>query len=303
MNAQIENTSVAAATSVGIKRILEMIPHRYPMLMVDRVIDMQLDQSAVGIKNVTINEPFFQGHFPSEPVMPGVLVVEAMAQTACVLVVSTFGAESEGKLVYFMSIDGVRFRRPVLPGDRLELHVKKVQSRANVWKFSGKAIVDGKVAAEATFAAMIRDRCPRTSREGMMPDTQSNFRMLHTMIRVMDLDRSLAFYTGPMGMKLLRRRDVPDGKYSLAFVGYGDEPEHCVVELTHNWDQPNPYELGTGFGHLAIGVPDVYKLCEDVTKAGGKVTRPAGPVKFGTTVIAFVEDPDGYKIELIERKG
>lgn len=136
-----------------------------------------------------------------------------------------------------------------------------------------------------------------------MPDTQSNFRMLHTMIRVMDLDKSLAFYTGPLGMKLLRRRDVPDGKYSLAFVGYGDEPEHCVVELTHNWDQAKPYELGTGFGHLAIGVPDVYKLCEDVTKAGGKVTRPAGPVKFGTTVIAFVEDPDGYKIELIERKG
>jgi lactoylglutathione lyase len=137
----------------------------------------------------------------------------------------------------------------------------------------------------------------------MMPDTQSNFRMLHTMIRVMDLDTSLAFYTGPMGMKLLRRRDVPDGKYSLAFVGYGDEPEHCVVELTYNWDQAKPYDLGTGFGHLAIGVPDVYKLCEDVTKAGGKVTRPAGPVKFGTTVIAFVEDPDGYKIELIQRKG
>ena len=158
MNVQVENTTVAAATSVDIKRILEMIPHRYPMLMVDRVIDMQLDQSAVGIKNVTINEPFFQGHFPSEPVMPGVLVVEAMAQTAAVLVVATFGAASEGKLVYFMSIDGVRFRRPVQPGDRLELHVQKVQSRGNVWKFSGKAMVEGKVAAEATFAAMIRDR-------------------------------------------------------------------------------------------------------------------------------------------------
>ncbi len=129
-----------------------------------------------------------------------------------------------------------------------------------------------------------------------MPEA-ANYRMLHTMIRVRDLDKSLAFYTGPMGMKLLRKRDVPDGKYSLAFVGYGDEPEHCVVELTYNWDQEKPYELGTGFGHLAIGVPDAY------TKAGGKVTRPAGPVKFGTTVIAFVEDPDGYKIELIERKG
>ncbi|MBN9540612.1 MAG: 3-hydroxyacyl-ACP dehydratase FabZ [Reyranella sp.] len=157
MNVQADNTSVAAATAVDIKRILQMIPHRYPMLMVDKVVDMQLDQSAVGIKNVTINEPFFQGHFPTDPVMPGVLVVEAMAQTACVLVVSTFGAHSEGKLVYFMSIDGVRFRRPVVPGDRLELHVQKIQSRANVWKFSGRALVDGKVAAEATFAAMIRD--------------------------------------------------------------------------------------------------------------------------------------------------
>jgi 3-hydroxyacyl-[acyl-carrier-protein] dehydratase len=160
MNMQTDKTSMAAITkgSVDIRRILQMIPHRYPMLMVDKVIDMQLDRSAVGIKNVTINEPFFQGHFPSEPVMPGVLIVEAMAQTAAVLVVSTYGQESEGKLVYFMSIDDVRFRRPVFPGDRLELHVEKVQSRASVWKFSGKAIVEGKVAAEATFAAMIRDK-------------------------------------------------------------------------------------------------------------------------------------------------
>ena len=160
MNVQTDKASMAAGTasSVDIRRILQMIPHRYPMLMVDKVIDMQLDQSAVGIKNVTINEPFFQGHFPSEPVMPGVLIVEAMAQTAAVLVVSTYGESSEGKLVYFMSIDDVRFRRPVFPGDRLELHVAKVQSRASVWKFSGKAIVEGKVAAEATFAAMIRDK-------------------------------------------------------------------------------------------------------------------------------------------------
>jgi lactoylglutathione lyase len=135
-----------------------------------------------------------------------------------------------------------------------------------------------------------------------MPDTATNFRMLHTMIRVKDLDKSLAFYTGPMGMKLLRKRDVPDGKYSLAFVGYGDEKEHCVVELTYNWDQATPYEIGTGFGHLAVGVPDVHGLCTSISKAGGKVTRAPGPVKFGTTVIAFVEDPDGYKIELIERK-
>ena len=160
MNMQTDKTSVAAstATSVDIKRILQMIPHRYPMLMVDKVTEMVPAESAIGIKNVSINEPFFQGHFPSEPVMPGVLIIEAMAQTAAVLVVATFGGESEGKLVYFMSIDGVRFRRPVLPGDRLELHVKKVQNRGNVWKFEGKAIVDGKVAAQATFAAMIRDK-------------------------------------------------------------------------------------------------------------------------------------------------
>lgn len=135
-----------------------------------------------------------------------------------------------------------------------------------------------------------------------MPDTAASYRMLHTMIRVMDLDKSLAFYTGPMGMKLLRKRDVPEGKYSLAFVGYGEEKDQAVVELTHNWGQERPYELGTGFGHLAVGVPDVRKVCEEVMKAGGKVTRAPGPVKFGTTVIAFVEDPDGYKIELIERK-
>ena len=158
MNMQTDKTSVAAstATSVDIKRILQMIPHRYPMLMVDKVTEMYLDHSAVGIKNVSINEPFFQGHFPSEPVMPGVLIIEAMAQTAAVLVMSSLGQEADGKLVYFMSIDGVRFRRPVVPGDRLELHVEKIQSRANVWRFSGKGIVDGKVSAEATFAAMIR---------------------------------------------------------------------------------------------------------------------------------------------------
>ncbi|MCX7360590.1 MAG: 3-hydroxyacyl-ACP dehydratase FabZ [Alphaproteobacteria bacterium] len=158
MNIQTDKTSLATPTAVDIRRILQMIPHRFPMLMVDRVIDMHLDHSAVGIKNVSINEPFFQGHFPGEPVMPGVLVVEAMAQTAAVLVVATYGQQSEGKLVYFMSIDGVRFRRPVFPGDRLELHVEKIQSRASVWKFSGKAMVEGKLVAEATFAAMIRDK-------------------------------------------------------------------------------------------------------------------------------------------------
>src|SRR5262249_18264901 len=121
MNIQTDNSSIATGTAADIKRILQMIPHRYPMLMVDRVVDMHLDHSAVAIKNVSINEPFFQGHFPSEPVMPGVLIVEAMAQTAAVLVVATFGSQSEGKLVYFMSIDGVRFRRPVVPGDQLQL--------------------------------------------------------------------------------------------------------------------------------------------------------------------------------------
>ena len=135
-----------------------------------------------------------------------------------------------------------------------------------------------------------------------MADGAANYRMLHTMIRVMDLDKSLAFYTQAMGMKVLRKREVPDGKYTLAFVGYDEETSQAVVELTYNWDQQKPYEIGTGFGHLAVGVPDVKSVCEHVAKNGGKITRPPGPVKFGTTVIAFVEDPDGYKIELIERK-
>ncbi|MBL8675712.1 MAG: 3-hydroxyacyl-ACP dehydratase FabZ [Rhodospirillales bacterium] len=143
--------------SLDILRIVRMIPHRYPMLLVDRVVDIRHGESCVGIKNVTINEPFFQGHFPAAPVMPGVLIVESMAQTAAVLVVQTLGPEAEGKLVYFMSIDGARFRRPVTPGDRMEVHVRKLQSRQSVWKFEGKAVVDGKVVAEATFAAMIRD--------------------------------------------------------------------------------------------------------------------------------------------------
>ncbi|TXL76723.1 3-hydroxyacyl-ACP dehydratase FabZ [Vineibacter terrae] len=144
--------------TLEVRRIMEMIPHRYPMLLVDRVINLRLGEGAIGIKNVSINEPFFQGHFPTEPVMPGVLIVESMAQTAGVVVVATMGADAEGKLVYFMSIDGARFRRPVVPGDRVEVHVQKLQSRQNVWKFSGKAIVDGNIAAEATFAAMIRGR-------------------------------------------------------------------------------------------------------------------------------------------------
>ena len=143
---------------IDITRIMQMIPHRYPFLMVDRLVDVVKDVKAVGIKNVSINEPFFQGHFPSMPVMPGVLIIESMAQTAAVLVVHTLGAAAEGKLVYFMSIDGARFRKPVVPGDRLEIHVSKAQSRGMVWKFAGEAKVDGRLVAEATFAAMILDK-------------------------------------------------------------------------------------------------------------------------------------------------
>jgi lactoylglutathione lyase len=121
------------------------------------------------------------------------------------------------------------------------------------------------------------------------------------MLRVGDLDRSIDFYTNVLGMKLLRRNDYPDGKFTLAFVGYGPESEGAVLELTHNWDT-KAYELGTGYGHVALEVDDAYATCADVKKRGGKVTREAGPMKHGTTVIAFVEDPDGYKIEFIQRK-
>src|SRR5919206_1681841 len=124
---------------IDMQRIVEMIPHRYPFLMIDRVVDVVPNESAVGIKNVSINEPHFLGHFPQRPVMPGVLIIEAMAQTAAVLVVRTLGREAEGKLVYFMSIDNARFRKPVVPGDTLHIHVRKQRNRANVWKFVGEA--------------------------------------------------------------------------------------------------------------------------------------------------------------------
>ncbi len=146
-----------SVSTIDLLRIMEMIPHRYPFLMIDRVIDVVRDVSAVGIKNVTVNEPHFQGHFPSRPIMPGVLIVEAMAQTAGVLVVHTLGPESEGKLVYFMTIDDARFRKPVTPGDTLHIHVVKQRSRGNVWKFKGGARVEGALVAEATFSAMIVD--------------------------------------------------------------------------------------------------------------------------------------------------
>lgn len=126
-------------------------------------------------------------------------------------------------------------------------------------------------------------------------------RILHTMLRVGDLEKSLDFYTTVLGMRLLRRKDYPDGKFTLAFVGYQDEADGAVIELTHNWDTPS-YDLGNGYGHIALEVEDAYKACDDIKARGGKVTREAGPMKHGQTVIAFVEDPDGYKIELIQRK-
>jgi lactoylglutathione lyase len=133
------------------------------------------------------------------------------------------------------------------------------------------------------------------------PHESKRFRILHTMIRVRDLDKSLDFYTRLLGMTQLRRKDFPGGKFTLAFVGYGGEADHTVIELTHNWDQEEPYDLGSGFGHVAIGVPDIYATCERLEAEGVAIPRPPGPMKHGTTVIAFIEDPDGYKIELIER--
>jgi 3-hydroxyacyl-[acyl-carrier-protein] dehydratase len=143
---------------LDVTRIMEMIPHRYPILLVDRLIDYVAGESAVGLKNVTMNEPHFNGHFPGMPVMPGVLIVEAMAQTSAILVVQTLGKEAEGKAVYFMTIDGARFRKPVVPGDSLHIHVEKVRQRGQVWKFKCEATVEGKVCAEATISAMLTDQ-------------------------------------------------------------------------------------------------------------------------------------------------
>ncbi|HZB90216.1 MAG TPA: 3-hydroxyacyl-ACP dehydratase FabZ [Stellaceae bacterium] len=154
----MDSTRPDVLAEIGIQRIMEMIPHRYPFLLIDRVVEVISGESAVGIKNVSINEGYFQGHFPQHPVMPGVLMIEAMAQTAAVLVVHTLGPESEGKLVYFMSVDNARFRNPVFPGDQLQVKVVRKQNRGSVWKFEGTATVGDKLMAEATFAAMIRDR-------------------------------------------------------------------------------------------------------------------------------------------------
>jgi 3-hydroxyacyl-[acyl-carrier-protein] dehydratase len=142
---------------IGIKQIMAMLPHRYPLLLIDRLVDVRLGESAVGIKNVTMNEQFFQGHFPGHPVMPGVLIVEAMAQTAAALVIHSIGVTKGIPLVYFMSIDSAKFRKPVSPGDQLRIHVSKDRKRGNVWRFNGVAKVDGVTVAEALYTAMIMD--------------------------------------------------------------------------------------------------------------------------------------------------
>ena len=144
--------------TINIEEIIKMIPHRYPFLLIDRVQDVVPGTSATGVKNVTINEPFFPGHFPDKPIMPGVLIIESMAQTAAVLVVSGLGTETEGKLVYFMSVESARFRKPVIPGDQLEIKVKKRQMRGSVWKFDGQAYVQNILVAESGFTAMIVDK-------------------------------------------------------------------------------------------------------------------------------------------------
>ena len=143
---------------IDIEGIIKMIPHRYPFLLIDRVQDVVPKTSATGIKNVTINEPFFPGHFPDKPIMPGVLIIESMAQTAAALVVSGLGPETEGKLVYFMSVESARFRKPVVPGDQLEIKVIKRQTRGKVWKFDGQAFVQNTLVAESGFTAMISDK-------------------------------------------------------------------------------------------------------------------------------------------------
>jgi 3-hydroxyacyl-[acyl-carrier-protein] dehydratase len=146
-----------SAIPIDVMRIMELIPHRFPFLMVDRIVDLALDERAVGLKNVSINEPYFQGHFPRDAVMPGVLIIESMAQTAAVLVVETLDGAAAGKLVYFMTVDNARFRKPVFPGDQLLVEVTKLRSRGNFWKFRGEARVEGALVAEANFSAMIRD--------------------------------------------------------------------------------------------------------------------------------------------------
>lgn len=147
-----------ASQTIDIQRIMEMLPHRYPILLIDRILEIEPGERAVALKNVTFNEPHFQGHFPGHPVMPGVLIVEAMAQTATVVVIQALGKDTEGKTVYFMTIENARFRKPVVPGDSLHIHVEKIHSRGNAWKFKGTVKVGDAVCAEATFSAMIADK-------------------------------------------------------------------------------------------------------------------------------------------------
>lgn len=145
-------------SEIDINEIMRMIPHRYPFLLIDRVVDIVPNESAVGIKGVTSSEPHFQGHFPNRPIMPGVLIIEAMAQTAASLVVFSLGDQARDKLVYFMTIENARFRKPVIPGDMLRIHVTRKQNRGAVWKFEGRAEVEDTVVADATFTAMLADR-------------------------------------------------------------------------------------------------------------------------------------------------
>lgn len=152
MNATADNQVLE---QLDILRIMQMIPHRYPMLLVDKVRDIVPGESCTGIKNVTVNEPIFTGHFPQKPVFPGVLIVEAMAQTSAILVMHTMGQEAEGRLVYFMGIEEAKFRRPIVPGDQIHIKVQRLQNRRNVWKFKAEAFVDGNLHAEATYSAMI----------------------------------------------------------------------------------------------------------------------------------------------------
>jgi 3-hydroxyacyl-[acyl-carrier-protein] dehydratase len=153
-----QNLPPVDVAMIDIRQILSMIPHRYPFLLVDRLVDVRRDHSAIGIKNVSVNEPFFQGHFPGHPVMPGVLIIESMAQTAAGLVIATLGPEAGMPIVYFMSIDGAKFRKPVTPGDQLRITVTKEKRRGQIWRFVCEAKVDGVVVAEATITAMIMDQ-------------------------------------------------------------------------------------------------------------------------------------------------
>ncbi len=157
MTVELADDSSKEVSRIDIERVMEMIPHRTPFLLIDRVVDVIPDEAATGIKCVSINDPWFQGHFPARALMPGVLIIESMAQTAAVLVVETLGSQAKEKLVYFMSIDSARFRKPVIPGDTLRVHIRKLRNRGNAWKFTGEARVDGVLVAEATFAAMIMD--------------------------------------------------------------------------------------------------------------------------------------------------